>query len=115
MNIYSNLTSRDIFNYLIYVNIGGFAYMFFFWGIEYILDIFYVNLFIIIFVAYLYFDKNIRGIRWFWYLYALFTLSAVFLTSPAEAWRLNGFYYPLFNIPEILLTAASLHKLLIEN
>lgn len=115
MEFYSNIRTRDIFNYLIYVNIGGFVYMFLLWGIEYITGIFYLNLFIIFFVAYLYFEKNIRGIRWFWYLYALFTLSPVFFVSPAEAWMLNGFYYPLFNIPEILLSVASVHKLLKEN
>ena len=112
---YKNLNSKDIFIYLLAINFIGIVFTTFFFGYQYLNSAYFINLFVIYIVSYLYHQKNYYVVRWFWYFYALFTLSGAFLVTPLEAFNQNGLYYVFINIPELILTAVSLHKLLIEN
>ena len=115
IEFYKNASSKNIFNFLLGINLLGIAYTVFLFGYEYLNSTYFINLIIIFTTSYFYNVKKYYFIRWFWCFYALFTLSTLFLVTPSEAFNLNGFYYVFINIPELILTAASVHKLLIEN
>lgn len=114
MEKYNNLTTKDIFNYLIGINLIGMGFTFTLYP-EYLSPIYFINLSVIIIIAYTYLTKEIRWIRWIWYVYAFSAISTVFYISPKEAFEINGWYYIFFNIPEIILNVLSIHKIVIEN
>lgn len=115
VEFYKKTNSKDIFKYLLFLNLIGILFTVFLFGFQYLNAIYFVNLFVIFIFFYVYYVKKYYFFRWLWYFYSLFTLSGIFLVSPEEMLNQNGLYYIFINIPEIILTTASIHKLLIEN
>ena len=115
VEFYKKTNSKDIFKYLLFLNLIGILFTVFLFGFQYLNAIYFTNLFVIFIVFYLYYVKKYYFVRWFWYFYSLFTLSAILFVSPVEMLNQNGLYYIFINIPEIILTTASIHKLLTEN